>query len=413
MELVEPLLLTISNVKELVQSHAEISNEVSDLGETILLIETAIRPLGSSGNDDPHLKDVLRALQLSMVNAKTALEKVATATTISQRVMSWFRSSTDLSELKSHQEKLKTLCPILSLAITTSQQNKNKGGAGADQEFNAMRLVKNEETKRFWAHHFGPKTFKVTWDQFRAAFEHEFEAQRDSNIELLRQRLDRNNDGDVDIYELATFTGQLSVLDSYQQLVEQHGQRRQQQQQQQQTQRVKRPAPRGDEQERRASEKEPVNRKPRTEDLDKSVCESVLEALNLLGTFGSGNGTFINGKRLTKSKKMLLHSGDQIGIVTDKERLLCIMQRHRRQSGAALFPVIFMFATVVGLALFTLLLFLSFSNLVLFVFSITILRDQPHRQVAGTGPVGITSTSAFSAVLASSLQQLTNNDNDS
>jgi hypothetical protein len=93
-----------------------------------------------------------------MVNAKTALEKVATATTISQRVMSWFtlappsytahcfmllfciflvlslspiwagrfRSSTDLSELKGHQEKLKTLCPILSLAITTSQQNKNK-----------------------------------------------------------------------------------------------------------------------------------------------------------------------------------------------------------------------------------------------------------------------------------------------
>ncbi len=97
MELVEPLLLTISNVKELVQSHAEISNEVSDLGkpkpqsrngkllemdcptrfqfasypnhfcfkgETILLIESAIKPLNSSGNDDPHLKDVLRALQL-------------------------------------------------------------------------------------------------------------------------------------------------------------------------------------------------------------------------------------------------------------------------------------------------------------------------------------------------------------
>lgn len=93
-----------------------------------------------------------------MVNAKIALEKVATATTISQRVMSWFtpappshmahclllllcfflvlspsplwagrfRSSTDLTELKGHQEKLKTLCPILSLAITTSQQNKNK-----------------------------------------------------------------------------------------------------------------------------------------------------------------------------------------------------------------------------------------------------------------------------------------------
>jgi pSer/pThr/pTyr-binding forkhead associated (FHA) protein len=57
----------------------------------------------------------------------------------------------------------------------------------------------------------------------------------------------------------------------------------------------------------------------------RSACESVLEALNLLGTFGSGNGTFINGKRLTKSKKMLLHSGDQIGIVTDKERLLVEM----------------------------------------------------------------------------------------
>lgn len=86
-----------------------------------------------------------------------------------------------------------------------------------------MRLVKNEETKRFWAHHFGPKvrfflrlasppcgfsitshpalyqTFKVTWDQFRAAFEHEFEAQRDSNIELLRQRLDRYAPDDADV----------------------------------------------------------------------------------------------------------------------------------------------------------------------------------------------------------------------
>jgi hypothetical protein len=100
-----------------------------------------------------------------------------------------------------------------------------QGGAGADQEFNAMRLVKNEETQRFWAHHFGPKvrfvlrlawppcgfsfstpshpalyqTFKVTWDQFRAAFEHEFEAQRDSNIELLRQRLDRYTLDDADV----------------------------------------------------------------------------------------------------------------------------------------------------------------------------------------------------------------------
>jgi hypothetical protein len=38
-----------------------------------------------------------------------------------------------------------------------------------------------------------------------------------------------------------------------------------------------------------------------------------------------GNGTFINGKRMMKNKKMLLHSGDQIGIVTDKERFLVEM----------------------------------------------------------------------------------------
>jgi hypothetical protein len=93
-----------------------------------------------------------------------------------------FRSGTDLSELKAHQEKLKTLCPILSLAIT-SQQNKKahnfvivcyvssrahalsvvilalgsiQGASEADQ-FDALRLVTNEQAKQFWAHHFGHK----------------------------------------------------------------------------------------------------------------------------------------------------------------------------------------------------------------------------------------------------------------
>jgi hypothetical protein len=47
MELVEPLLLTISSVKELVQNNAEISNEVSDLGRP-LPRPFAIFPLFSS-----------------------------------------------------------------------------------------------------------------------------------------------------------------------------------------------------------------------------------------------------------------------------------------------------------------------------------------------------------------------------
>jgi hypothetical protein len=97
----------------------------------------------------------------------------------------WFRPRNDLKELKGHQEKLKTLCPILSLAITTCQAQQrplkrrktgSEGGrsdrgegeegeegdgnrqiSGQNQGFDAARLLKNDETKHFWLHHFGAK----------------------------------------------------------------------------------------------------------------------------------------------------------------------------------------------------------------------------------------------------------------
>jgi len=414
--MLEPLLLTITSLRELVKSHAEIANEISDLGETIGLIEVAIRPLFRSSIDDPHLRDILGALQQSMMKAKSALERMvdASSPTITQRLMAWLRSNNDLAELKGHQDKLKTLCPILSLAISTSQQNNRlPASAGADLGFDALRLIQNEEAKKFWAHHFGPKTFKVTWSQFRAAFEHEFKDQRSADIGLLRQQLDRNNDGDVDIYELANFTGTLNLLDSFKQLLLH-----------QQTQRSKRLAPESKTHRQTDQSKEPNSKRPksdppkplmgpplaslakakfalaadvhhvpreeedsqdnryayklllfaREEIFQMEGCQAIkaiyqpwhpeepfvlgrmmMEQLppDLLVRISrahfeihcslfrssneptecrqfwmvdtSGNGTFINGKRLTKGKKMLLHRGDQIGIVTDKDRLLVEM----------------------------------------------------------------------------------------
>lgn len=131
------------------------------------------------------------------MKAKETLEKVVTKKT---GFFTRFRSrSNDLKDLKAHQEKLKTLCPILSLAITTAQQthpppqqpqpplkrrrvegdvhgeegsqgsvgdsasdggspsSPNRRVSGEGQGFDAARLLKNEETRDFWLHHFGAK----------------------------------------------------------------------------------------------------------------------------------------------------------------------------------------------------------------------------------------------------------------
>jgi len=147
------------------------------------------------------------------MKARDTLEKVVGKKT--GFFSSWFRSRTDLKDLKAHQERLKTLCPILSLAITTSQQTTSAhpapplslqqqpplkkpridsdsqgtpedtplGGSQGDNSdsptrrlsggegkgFDAARLLKNEETRDFWLLHFGAKVlFSPTRNFFLA-----------------------------------------------------------------------------------------------------------------------------------------------------------------------------------------------------------------------------------------------------
>jgi len=379
-------------------------------GETIDLIESAIRPLLDAAPDDPQLLGVLSALQQCMDNAKAALEKLAKTTSFSQRVLSWIRSSNYLSELKRHQEKLKTLCPILSLAITAGQQNKKDGDG---QGFDALRLLQNYETKNFWAHHFGPKTFKVTWSRFLAAFEHEFGMQDQLNKERLRKRLDRNRDGDVDIYELANFTGSSSLRDSFCKLKQRESQTAAHRPKRTATQVLNEHLPSSDQPRKKSKIDGPEEKKvmgpPLTslakvrfnlapdishaeedsntwdsewayklvlfardeifqlracndirilhqqwdqdnpftlkrammehlpKDLLVRISRSHFEIHCLLSRTTqnpqrqywivdtSANGTFLNGKRLTPGNRILLHSGDQIGIVTDKQLLMVEM----------------------------------------------------------------------------------------
>ena len=66
-------------------------------------------------------------------------------------------------------------------------KKKNKG---EDIAFSVTKILKNEAAKRFWLHHFGAnvrdhyqlslndkKEYKVKWNRFIHAFEHEYERQ--------------------------------------------------------------------------------------------------------------------------------------------------------------------------------------------------------------------------------------------
>lgn len=250
MEVVEPLLITLTGVRELLSRNEDVRNEVEDLGtcfhsstnkrllisvvddliyarsaETINLIDVAISPLKVTNVSSPHLNELLQALQQwysrawticpwqprnssslqsnSLNKAKEALEAVLSAKK-GFHFFSWFRPRNNLKELKAHQEKLKTLCPILSLAISTSQSQQNhqrqqqppmkrrkiegaendstgssssptksssssdedertrKTSTGYNQGFDAGRLLKNDETRHFWLLHFGAKVFPTS-----------------------------------------------------------------------------------------------------------------------------------------------------------------------------------------------------------------------------------------------------------
>src|SRR3989442_1183806 len=104
------------------------------------------------------------------MSAKNAMERVIQNGS-RRRFLFFFRSSVDLNELKSYQDKLKTLCPILSLAITTNtqqiqeerQQKENASNqAGGQGGFNASRLLKSDEANEFWNLHFGAQASSTT-----------------------------------------------------------------------------------------------------------------------------------------------------------------------------------------------------------------------------------------------------------
>ncbi|KAL6054363.1 FHA domain-containing protein [Balamuthia mandrillaris] len=249
MELVEPLLMTVGSIRSLVKNNQDIGQEVVELGSTIGLIEGAIAPLRSFHSEaDSHLTQVLKALQDCLNSAKTALERVAEKS--KKKFLFFFRSGIELDELRSYQDKLKTLCPILSLAITAQQQHfrhqehqqqmnslkrrgngddarrRREGGEEEEEEemeeeerkrrrkeqddcdFDATNILKSEDAARFWRLHFGAKTYKVSWERFKAAFEHEYGpsvTKDEESLSILRDRLDKDHDGLIDVYEVASF----------------------------------------------------------------------------------------------------------------------------------------------------------------------------------------------------------------
>jgi hypothetical protein len=144
-----------------------------------------------------------------------------------------FRSKKLEEELKGYQEKLKTMTPILALAVQTRKRQSTS--SKSPKAFNVGKIIKSHKAKQFWVQHFGQartqlcfslhffffflfscfvvsqwcmsfdsnssvQEYKVEWKRFSAAFQHEFESQLKElglvykeHASTLRMAIDKNN----------------------------------------------------------------------------------------------------------------------------------------------------------------------------------------------------------------------------
>lgn len=133
------------------------------------------------------LQELLNTVNITLEGAKNALQRIENSRKNKKGFFSlqFFRGSKDIEELKSYQvilsihmqviaprtdlqliqEKLKSLTPILSLAISThvkKQQNKeennnNNNNVNMNNNENSLasKVLKFEDAKKFWTEHFG------------------------------------------------------------------------------------------------------------------------------------------------------------------------------------------------------------------------------------------------------------------
>jgi len=225
-------------VNDLLKSHKEMSSEIQELKATVKLISIAVKPLldsiqgkenKSQGED---FKEVLDALRQVLEDAEKTLKDMNAEKqkkTIISFILNPFKNQNHIEHIKGYQEKLKTLTPILNLAMNSIQHHsRSKEEAHKSNTFDASNLISNEKAKPFWLQHFGNLEYKVSWSRFASAIEHEiqhktqdqdFHLQR--HLKMLKKRLDAKGDDEVDIYEYDSFTKTKDLLESFMELVKQ------------------------------------------------------------------------------------------------------------------------------------------------------------------------------------------------
>eukprot|EP01117_Protostelium_nocturnum_P018312 TRINITY_DN7634_c0_g1_i6.p1 TRINITY_DN7634_c0_g1~~TRINITY_DN7634_c0_g1_i6.p1 ORF type:complete len:356 (+),score=128.44 TRINITY_DN7634_c0_g1_i6:54-1121(+) len=236
MDVIEPLWFAVTTVHELIKSNQEIKGEIKELGETLKLITIAIRPLMQtaqsavqSAGKDSELSQVFEAMKSVIEEAETTIKEM----TKEKRgrfhfITKAFSANKHVEEIKNHMEKLRNLTPILNLAVNammhTKKESETKSNvlakSNSEIRFSAKRIVKNAEAKPFWLQHFGDVEYKVSWNRFVAAFEHEYgnklvDGSLNEAVRLLKMTLDRNGDNEVDIYEYDTFTKENCPWEAY------------------------------------------------------------------------------------------------------------------------------------------------------------------------------------------------------
>jgi len=228
MEVLEPLWTTMTVVHDLVKAHNDLGGELAQLGETVKLISLAVKPLlgnlikerETQEDSDTHNKDlfeVFTALRQVLEDAEKTLKQLdEEKKSRFYFLLHPFRPQSHIEEIKCYLEKLKTLTPILTLAIN-SQQHHSKGHHeppnNNNSSFSASKMLKNESSKDFWVHHFGDKEYAVSWSRFIAALSHEFSDKflkegisLHFHVRSLKNLLDKNGDDEIDIYEYDQFT---------------------------------------------------------------------------------------------------------------------------------------------------------------------------------------------------------------
>jgi pSer/pThr/pTyr-binding forkhead associated (FHA) protein len=237
MELIEPVWFTLTALHDLIKSNKDIGGEVEGLQETVQLVEMAMKPLLEQ-DENIDCQELLNTVNITLEGAKNALQRIENSRKNKKGFFSlqFFRGSKDIEELKSYQEKLKSLTPILSLAISThvkKQQNKeennnNNNNVNMNNNENSLasKVLKFEDAKKFWTEHFG-EAFSIPWQRFKAAFTHEYVHGKqyynnknelipdDISVRLLKDKLDPERCGEVNIYELAKYTKDADLIGSF------------------------------------------------------------------------------------------------------------------------------------------------------------------------------------------------------